>query len=224
MSEGTTQEDILLRDFILADDKGDMKERNRAFRRLYDLLFPPLCSFLRRLGASERETEDYTQEAFKQLIRWARTVRENVKAWLFRVMARIYFKAARRQRREMPADDSSISAHASMHADDRKRHEDRSVLETVGEVLSRTSPAHQACWIHRRVYEEPLEVIARRLGMSISTVKRKVALIDALLENELDQDIDEAFGKDPEGAPDDRSSKGPRKEPIEGIVVEGVSQ
>jgi RNA polymerase sigma-70 factor (ECF subfamily) len=126
------------------------------------------------------EIDDVLQDTFVEALRGVHNLREPaaLRAWLTRVTVR----TAQRRRgpvRFVAFDDAPDAARA---VDPRASALDLALLAAVGEVVSSIPAERRRAWALRTVDGEPIEDIAACCGCSATTVKRRIAEVQGLLE------------------------------------------
>ena len=151
-----------------------------AFRRHRVALAATAVRVLRR----SEDVDDVLQDVFVEALRGVHALREPtaLRAWLTRVTVR----AAQRRRalargvgRSVAIDDAPAAARV---ADRRASALDLALLAAIGEVMAGIPAERRRAWALRTVDGEPIDDIAVRCGCSATTVKRRIAEVQGLLE------------------------------------------
>jgi RNA polymerase sigma-70 factor (ECF subfamily) len=146
-----------------------------AFRRHRGALAVTAGRVLRGQG----DVDDVLQDVFVEALRGVHNLREPaaLRAWLTRVTVR----AA--QRRRGPARFVGFDEPAVAHvADPRASALDLALLAAIGEVMAGIPAERRRPWALRTLDGEPIEDIAVRCGCSRTTVKRRIAEVQGILD------------------------------------------
>lgn len=140
----------------------------------------PLYAYVRGLTADGHLAEDATQQAFVQVLRGLRWLRDPrfFRAWAFRIASREAMRALRRRGIVIDPDDAPEpidEAHEPIGADERKL-----LLERV----DRLSPASRAVVLLVYLEELSLAETADVLDLPLGTVKSRLAYGLAQLRNQ----------------------------------------
>jgi RNA polymerase sigma-70 factor (ECF subfamily) len=131
------------------------------------------------------DVDDVLQDAFVEALRGVHALREPgaLPAWLRRVTVR----AALRRRgpaRFLGLDDAPAAASV---ADPRPSAVDLTLLAAIGDLLAAIPAERRRPWALRTVDGEPIENIAASCGCSRTTVKRRIAEVQGILDAALDE-------------------------------------
>jgi RNA polymerase sigma-70 factor (ECF subfamily) len=155
-----------------------------AFRRHHAALAAAAVRVLRRRD----DADDVVQDAFVEALRGVHNLREPaaLRAWLTRVTVRAARRRSARARlvaggsaRFVAFDDAPAAAQV---ADPRPSALDLALLAAVGEVMAAIPAERRRPWALRTVDGEPIDDIAASCGCSATTVKRRIAEVQGLLE------------------------------------------
>lgn len=155
-----------------------------AFRRHRGALAAAAVRVLRRRD----DVDDVVQDAFVEALRGVHNLREPAAlcAWLTRVTVRTARRRCVRGRfvsSFVAFDDVPAAAHA---VDPRASALDLALLAAVGEVMAAIPAERRLPWALRTVDGEPIDDIAACCGCSATTVKRRIAEVQGLLEAALE--------------------------------------
>jgi RNA polymerase sigma-70 factor (ECF subfamily) len=177
----------------LVDDcvEGD----SRAWRELHRRYFPIASAFLRKLGVSERDLEDATQEAFLQVHKYLPRFRREseLSTWLYRICITQARKARRRARVSealrgilslVPAEQL-VSAPSFCEDAARKR---------VEQALSRLPAGERAAFVLYEMEGVPGKQIAEILDCPEATVWRRLHYARETFRRALGVDAEAAPG------------------------------
>jgi RNA polymerase sigma-70 factor (ECF subfamily) len=151
-----------------------------AFRRHRGTL---AAAAVRVLGRRD-DVDDVLQDAFVEALRGVHNLREPaaLRAWLTRVTVRTARRRCGRGR-FVAFEDAPAAAHV---ADPRASALDLALLAAVGEVMAAIPAERRRPWALRTVDGEPIDDIAACCGCSATTVKRRIAEVQGLLEAALE--------------------------------------
>jgi RNA polymerase sigma-70 factor (ECF subfamily) len=137
---------------------------------------PFVAGLAYRLLGRDSDVDDVVQEVFVALLRFHDSVRDAgaLRGWLATTTARLSQRRMRsvafRVRRWLSSDDfeagDAFAAGASA--------EDHVALAHVHRALAGVSPSARVAWILRYVEQERMEDVARIVGCSLTTAKRRV--------------------------------------------------
>lgn len=166
----------------------DLCEAFRRHRRL-------LAGVAGRVLGGWDEVDDLLQDVFVEAMRGAHAVREPaaLRAWLVRVTVRAALRKRGRTgfvggRRfvdlfvgidDAPAAAQVIDPRASAH--------DLALLHDVGQVMAAIPAERRRPWAMRTLDGAPIEDIAVRCGCSRTTVKRRIAEVQGILNAALEE-------------------------------------
>jgi RNA polymerase sigma-70 factor (ECF subfamily) len=160
--------------------------RPLTFRALYDAHLDFVWRNLRRLGVSEADAEDRTQEVF--VVAHRRFVEfedrgHGPRAWLFQIVLRVASDARRHKRRHPEDPDGGLAmGRASIDApqqDDVLRREQLSRLDAA---LDTIDVGRRAVLVLHEIEEMTAPEIAQVLGIPLNTVYSRLRVARAELE------------------------------------------
>ena len=151
-----------------------------AFRRHRGTL---AAAAVRVLGRRD-DVDDVLQDTFVEELRGVHNLREPaaLRAWLTRVTVRTARRRSGRGR-FVAIEDAPAAAHVP---DPRPSALDLALLAAIGEVLAAIPAERRRPWALRTVDGEPIDDIAASCGCSATTVKRRIAEVQGLLEAALE--------------------------------------
>jgi RNA polymerase sigma-70 factor (ECF subfamily) len=158
----------------------DLCEAFRRHRRL-------LAGAAGRVLGGWDDVDDLLQDVFVEALRGAHAVREPaaLRAWLVRVTVRAALRKRGRSsggRRDVDVfvgiDDSPAAAQV---VDPRASAHDLALLHDLGQVMAGIPAERRRPWDMRTLDGEPIEDIAARCGCSRTTVKRRIAEVQGIL-------------------------------------------
>jgi RNA polymerase sigma-70 factor (ECF subfamily) len=172
----------------------DVHLDGRDARRRLDELFKQHSAYVARLVfrllGREDEVEDIVQDVFVSLFRSMRKIRqpEATRGWLLTTAVRMARRRLRLQRigfllrRSQRVDPTALSleAHGSTG-------EDRLALWTVHRTLGKLSVNARLAWVLHHLELQGIEEVARTLGCSKATAKRRVADAQREIKKALDR-------------------------------------
>lgn len=150
-----------------------------AVERLDELVrlhSPYVAGLAYRLLGRDADVDDVVQEVFVALLRFHGSVRDPgaLRGWLATTTARLCQRRMRslsfRFRRWYGAEDDEVG---DMRAPGASA-EDHVALTRVHRALAGVSPSARVAWILRYVEQERMEDVARIIGCSLTTAKRRV--------------------------------------------------
>jgi RNA polymerase sigma-70 factor, ECF subfamily len=180
------------REDILPVKAGRPTDPARDPRRRIDELFKQHSGFIARLVyrllGRDDEVDDLVQDVFVSLFRNMGTIRneEATRAWLVTTTVRMVRRRLRVRRigfllrRSQRVDPMSLEAHGPSA-------EDRLALWTIHRALEKVSLNARLAWILHHLEEEGIEEVARVLGCSKATAKRRVADGQAAVKKALER-------------------------------------
>jgi RNA polymerase sigma-70 factor (ECF subfamily) len=181
------------REGLLPDPAGDAHSGGQSARRQLDELFKQHSAFVARLVfrllGREDEVDDIVQDVFVSLFRTLRNIRqpEAIRGWLVTTTVRTVRRRLRLRRigfllrRNQRVDPMGLEAQGSSSADDRL------ALWTVHRTLKKVSLNARLAWVLHHLEQQGIDEVARSLGCSRATVKRRVADAQRELKKALDR-------------------------------------
>lgn len=137
---------------------------------------PYVAGLAYRLLGRDAEVDDVVQEVFVALLRFHDSVRDPgaLRGWLATTTARLCQRRMRsivsRVRQWYSADDDEADLTLAPGASA----EDHLALARVHRALAGVAPSARVAWILRYVEQERMEDVARIVGCSLTTAKRRV--------------------------------------------------
>jgi RNA polymerase sigma-70 factor (ECF subfamily) len=169
------------------DDDASLVARVRdgdqgAFRTLYHRYARIVAARAYWVVGDTCEVDDIVQETFIAAALGLHRLRDpgSLKAWLMIIATRRAQRClarrskARRTGRALRGTAPTASDPAG-----------RASVEQLEEALERLSPRLRVPWVISRVVGEPLPTVAQQCGVSLATVKRRLAKADQLLKRSL---------------------------------------
>jgi RNA polymerase sigma-70 factor (ECF subfamily) len=134
----------------------------------------------RILGRAD-DVDDVLQDAFVEALRGVHNLREPtaLRAWLTRVTIRAAHRKHARACRDVGIDEAPAAAEV---ADPRASAHELALLRAVGDVMAAIPVERRRAWDLRTLDGEPLGDIAARCGCSRTTVKRRIAEVQGILD------------------------------------------
>jgi RNA polymerase sigma-70 factor (ECF subfamily) len=163
--------------------------RAKVFRALYEQHVDFVWRNLRRLGVSEADAEDRTQEVFVVAHRRFDEFEDRghgPRAWLFQIVLRVA-SDARRHRRRHPedADGGDASARASIEPPQAEVLARREALSKLDAALDAIDVGRRAVLVLHEIEEMTAPEIAQVLGIPLNTVYSRLRVARAELEEAL---------------------------------------
>lgn len=155
-----------------------------AQRELFQRHAPRVVSMLTRLLASRADAEDAAQDTFIEAFRDLLLLRErgDFGRWLSRIAVHQAHRRFRRRRwAALFGSTPELDATFEAIVDESVSPERRAELVWVDAVLRKLPHLERTAWLLRHVEEFELTEVAEALEVSLATVKRKLAWVDAQL-------------------------------------------
>lgn len=164
-------------------------ERARSFRALYDAHVDFVWRNLRRLGVSESEADDSTQEVFVIAYRRFDEFADRghgPRAWLFQIVLRVASGVRRHHRRHPEVPDGGVAVDRETidppQADAFAR---REALSRLDAALGTIDMARRAVLVLHEIEEMTAPEIAEILGIPLNTVYSRLRIARIELEQAL---------------------------------------
>jgi RNA polymerase sigma-70 factor (ECF subfamily) len=169
---------------------GDRVEtRALTFRALYDAHLDFVWRNLRRLGVSEADAEDRTQEVFVVAHRRFQEFEDRghgPRAWLFQIVLRIASDARRHKRRHPEDPDGGLAmGRASTDATQQDAVLRREQLSRLDAALDTIDVGRRAVLVLHEIEEMTAPEIAQVLGIPLNTVYSRLRVARVELEEAL---------------------------------------
>ncbi len=156
-----------------------------AFDQLVQSYTPYVASIAIKVLGREGDVDDVVQQTFAEAFEGLQRLREPeaVKGWLATIAVRILMHQLRRQRL---LETFALAERwtPTMLGTQVASGEARVTLARVYQVVERFSPGERVPWALRYLQGERLEAIAEATGQSLATVKRRIAVVQAAIEEE----------------------------------------
>jgi RNA polymerase sigma-70 factor, ECF subfamily len=164
-------------------------ERTAAFRAMYEGHVDFVWRNLRRLGVSDADVEDRTQEVFVIAHRRFDEFEDRghgPRAWLFQIVLRVA-SDARRHRRRHPEDPDGGAAELRGWTEPEQHVEldRREALTRLDEALSMIDVQRRAVLVLHEIEEMTAPEIARSLNIPLNTVYSRLRVARGELEQAL---------------------------------------
>jgi RNA polymerase sigma-70 factor, ECF subfamily len=155
------------------------------FERLVRAYTPYVASLAIKVLGREGDIDDVVQQTFAEAFEGMERLREPnaVKGWLATIAVRILMRQLRRQRL-LQTFSLAERWTPTMLGTQVAGAEDRVTLARVYQLVERFSPSERVPWALRYLQGERLEAIAEVTGCSLATVKRRIAVVQAAIEEE----------------------------------------
>jgi RNA polymerase sigma-70 factor, ECF subfamily len=170
------------------------------FAEFYQASYGRMVALVAAIVGDRHQAEDIAQEAFaRALTRWPRIARyDQPEAWVRRVALRLTIDAGRRMRRaaSLSVRLAAVLATGQPHGS-RDLHDPRDPLAAtaLSVALLRLPLAQRQVLVLYYLADLPVDHIARECGISVSTVRNRLAAARDRLERELkesDQEVPDA--------------------------------
>jgi RNA polymerase sigma-70 factor (ECF subfamily) len=162
-----------------------------TFRALYDAHLDFVWRNLRRLGVSEADAEDRTQEVFVVAHRRFAEFEDRghgPRAWLFQIVLRVASDARRHRRRHPEDPDGGVAmGRASIDASQAEAVLKREQLSRLDAALDTIDVGRRAVLVLHEIEEMTAPEIAQVLGIPLNTVYSRLRVARVELENALKQ-------------------------------------
>ncbi len=167
----------------------DERQRERAFRVVYDAHVSFVWRNLRRLGVMDRDVEDKCQEVFVVAHRrWSEFSDRGhgPRAWLFQIVLRVA-SDARRHRRRHPVDpDGGIAQdRQSVEAPQAALFARKQALDLLDRGLAAIEMSRRAVLVLHEIEQMTAPEIARTLEIPLNTVYSRLRVARLELDTEL---------------------------------------
>lgn len=152
-------------------------EDNRlAWRRFVQLYTPLIYRWARRLGSSQQDATDLTQEVFTLMVRklpeFAYDRQKSFRAWL-RTVTINKWRDIRRRRTETPIDETvlaELESHDTSGVFEETEYRQYLVKRALELMQAEFQPVTwKACWEYM-VVDRPAGEVARELGITVNAV------------------------------------------------------
>ncbi len=162
-------------------DPTDFTAVVRAFR-------PYVAAVVTRLLGRDDEVDDLVQETFINALDGLKRLEraDRVKPYLARTAVHLTLRRLRR-RRLARVFGLAERWHPTLLSTQGANGEQRAMLANVYQVLDRCSADEQVAWSLRYLEGERLEQVAALIGCSLSTAKRRIAVVEAALQEAHDE-------------------------------------
>lgn len=154
-----------------------------AFDALYDRHVRYVAGVAYRLLGDDAELNDVLQETFLAALETMPKLRnpERVRSWLVgiavrRVQRRLRWKTRWALARRLFGPSAA----------NKSDPEDRAEVDALAEALSSVAPKFQTPWVLHHVEGETLPAVAEIEGVSLATIKRRIAKAEAQIRGVLD--------------------------------------
>jgi len=175
---------------LTAPPDASTAERSRILEEAYERYLPYVAKMGFRLLGRPDEVDDLIQDVFVAAAERLPYLREPgaLKGWLASITVRTALKKLRRRRlrRMLSLSDEPISARdVSGFVNPGAPADVSLLLVQVFRILDTVPARERLAWSLRVLEEEPLEVVAELCGCSLSTVKRRVAMVQGVIDREV---------------------------------------
>jgi RNA polymerase sigma-70 factor, ECF subfamily len=156
------------------------------FAEFYEASYCRVVALVTAIVGERHQAEDIAQEAFaRALIRWSRVARYDLpEAWVRRVALRLTIDAGRRTRR-------AAALSLRLAAGQRGTQRDPLAATALSVALMRLPLSQRQVIVLYYLADLPVEDIARDCGVSVGTVRTRLAAARHRLEHELRESDEE---------------------------------
>jgi RNA polymerase sigma-70 factor (ECF subfamily) len=151
---------------------GSAPDFEAAFSALYRRHARYVAGVAFRILGADSEVDDVVQETFVDASRGLARIEEpqKIRGWLAAIaVRRVHRRLARRSRLRWLGIELGWLGRTSSEPKDRER------VDALYELLDRISPRYRVPWVLAEIEGETLPEVARLCGVSLATVKRRVA-------------------------------------------------
>ena len=159
-----------------------MPVRDDDFTEFYQATYDRVVALVAAMVGDRHQAEDIAQEAFaRALIRWSRVSRYDLpEAWVRRVAIRLTIDASRRVRRAVRLSARLAGRFGAAEADPL-------AATALSVALMRLPLPQRQVLVLYYLADLPVEDIARDCGISVGTVRTRLAVARQRLERELSE-------------------------------------
>jgi RNA polymerase sigma-70 factor, ECF subfamily len=169
------------------------------FAEFYEANYGRVVALVAAMVGERHQAEDIAQEAFaRALTRWPRVASYDLpEAWVRRVALRLTIDAGRRMRRAASLSVRLAAGQRGAQRDPHDPHDPRDplVATALSVALMRLPMSQRQVIVLYYLADLPVEDIARDCGISVGTVRNRLAAARDRLERELkesDQEVPDA--------------------------------
>lgn len=163
-----------------------LEERTRSFRALYEAHVDFVWRNLRRLGVSESDADDSTQEVFVIAHRRFDEFADRghgPRAWLFQIVLRVASGVRRHHRRHPEVPDGGMAVdRETIDAPQADAFARREALSKLDAALATIDMARRAVLVLHEIEEMTAPEIAEILGIPLNTVYSRLRIARIELE------------------------------------------
>lgn len=158
-----------------------------AFEALVRRHGPLMRAYARRLSSSVDEADDVVQDALITAWKDMGTLRDGaaVKPWLMRIVGHRAVDAGRRRKSHGNVADQAELVDKSLTPEQAVVHGSRQ--EALNRALSRLPEEQRRCWVLKEFGDQSYEEIAETLGISIASVRGRLARARTRLVVEMEE-------------------------------------
>lgn len=169
----------------LRDIDPDSDTDTDAFDALYVRYAPYVAAIGARLLGQGDEVDDLVQDVFVQVLRGIGQLREPAafKGWLAQITIRGATRRLRKRKLRWAFMGSQVPGQQAFLSPHTTTPEQRTLGAQVYRLLDALPAKSRLIWILRHIEGEPLHVIARRVGCSLSTVQRRLVEAQSIIES-----------------------------------------
>jgi RNA polymerase sigma-70 factor (ECF subfamily) len=179
--------------WVLRAQSGDREALNELLKAIQQ----PLYGYVFKMVGERALAEDVLQEVFIEVYRKLRWLEEPalLRPWVYRIASRKVFKRMKREQQwaRQIRDEALLDAIPAMTPEPDAALELR---EDISHLLNRVSPASRAVIILHYFHDLALVEVAAVLGISIGTVKSRLAYGLSTLRRALKEQGDSEGGND----------------------------
>lgn len=165
---------------------GEVEVDPRDFTAVVRAYRPYVAAVVTRMVGRDDDVDDLVQDTFLRALDGLKRLEDSTKTkpYLASIAVRLTLRKLKR-RRALRVFGLAEQWHPTLLSTERASGEHRAMLAAVYRVLDSMSAEEQVAWSLRYLEGERLETVAELLGVSLSTAKRRIAAVDAALQEEM---------------------------------------
>ena len=166
----------------LRPSSADVEVDPRDFTAVVRVFRPYVAAVVMRMVGRDDDVDDIVQDTFLRALDGLQRLEDPGKTrwYLASIAVRLTLRKLKR-RRALRVFGLAEKWHPTLLSTPRATGEHRALLASVYRVLDSMSADEQVAWSLRYLEGERLEDVAQLTGVSLSTVKRRIASVDAAL-------------------------------------------
>lgn len=159
----------------------------KAFKKLFELFYPPLCLYARRYIDDKAIREDIVQEVFASLWedRKKMVIETSIRSYLVVSVRNQCISYLRREGYMRQYTDSQIEKYNSSHTEESDIYLLRELQDLLEKTLSKLPETYRIVFEMNRFEGKSFDEIANTLNISVRTAKRYKSYATDILKEEL---------------------------------------